>query len=47
VVTPPRNPQTDEQGLERKTLMLKTILASSIYWIKLFLNQWCDPVRKP
>jgi hypothetical protein len=47
VITPPRSPQTDEQGLASKTLMLKTSKASSICWIELFLNKWCAPARKP
>jgi hypothetical protein len=43
MVTPQESLQIDEQGLARKTLMLKSPKALSISWIKLFLNQWCAP----
>jgi hypothetical protein len=47
VITPPRSPQTDEQGFASKTLMLENSQASSLGWIELFLNNWCAPARKP
>jgi hypothetical protein len=38
VITPPRSPQIDEQGLARKTIILENSQASSLGWIELFLN---------
>jgi hypothetical protein len=47
MINPPRSPQTDEQGLARKTIMLENSQASFFGWIELFLNNWCTPTKKP